>query len=91
MLELHKVFNVFDFCLDSNFSDMITNVTDALEKNCFNLKASSEDLFVHKNTLIIWIKNINNRLGMNYIHNSGDRDFMRQLNSYLVRSKINKN
>ena len=91
MLEMHKIFSVFDDCMDEEFCDMFIKTIGALENNCYNLQASSQSLFIHKNTLALWIKHINARFNTDFMHNYGERDFMRYLRYYLGRRRINKN
>ena len=64
-------------------------IVGILERNNYNLVASSKELYIHKNTLIFRLNKIRDFLGLNPIQNAGDRAFMDFL-SYYIEMQYNR-
>lgn len=82
---------------ESVYADMFAGVTqlsgmdatefiklaDALARSNFNLVKASNELFVHKNTLVYRLNKYRRMLAINPMSSRSDRDFMRYLSFYL--------
>lgn len=82
-MELHGIFNVFYAKLDGDVRDALVELAEALDRNEYNLVKSSQDLFVHKNTLVFRLNKIRDLLNINPVQKTREREFLKYLSRYL--------
>lgn len=81
--ELHGIFNVYDHALEEDSKESILKMVGTLQKNDFNLVKSSEELFLHKNTLVFRLNKLRAALGINPFQSANDKLLMTCLFHYL--------
>lgn len=81
--ELHGIFNVYDHALEEDCKESILKMVGTLQKNDFNLVKSSEELFLHKNTLVFRLNKLRAALGINPFQSANDKLLMTCLFHYL--------
>lgn len=82
-MELHGMFNVFYSLLDGDARDTLVELTETLDRNDYNLVKSSQDMFVHKNTLVFRLNKIRELLIINPVQKTREREFLKYLSRYL--------
>lgn len=85
--ELKRIFSAISENLDIESKDNIIELITTLERNNYNLKESSQELFIHKNTLIFRFNKIKSMFHVNPIQNAYDRDFLNWLVVYLKKDR----
>lgn len=81
--EIYKIFDVFTHYMAE---DMVSNIRETIpqmEVNNYNLNAASQQLFIHKNTLVFRINKIRRFFGINPVQNPEDRYFASYMAFYL--------
>lgn len=81
--ELHKIFDTFSGLFDKKFTDFFLKHIHVLYDNDYNFQKSSDELFIHKNTLSFRIDKIRTHLGVDPIQNMKDRELTEYLYYYL--------
>ncbi len=89
ILELSGIYQSILSLFDNEMTESYGEIVGILERNNYNLVASSKELYIHKNTLIFRLNKIRDFLGLNPIQNSGDRAFMDFL-SYYIEMQYNR-
>lgn len=87
LAEMHGIFNVYDHALEPENKKSILQMTGILHKNDFNLVKSSEELFLHKNTLVFRLNKLRAALGINPFQSANDKLLMTCLFHYLKGKK----
>lgn len=77
--QMYSAFNVFLRSVPPASREEYLTTFSALIKNNYNLKESSKDLYVHKNTLDYRYNKLKNLFNINPIASASDRDFCRLL------------
>lgn len=85
--EMHGIFNVYDHALEEDSKRSILKMVGSLQKNDFNLVKSSEELFLHKNTLVFRLNKLRAALGINPFQSANDKLLMTCLFHYLKCKK----
>lgn len=80
--ELHEIFSFFTNIKDKKFLDSMTSICDSLCKNNYNLAETSNELFIHKNTLFLKMSKFKDTYGINPMHSMNDRVFFEFLSYY---------
>lgn len=80
--ELHEIFSFFVKDKDKEFLDSMATICEKLNKNNYNLTDTSNELFIHKNTLFLRISKFKDFYGINPMHNTSDRAFFEYLSYY---------
>lgn len=81
--ELYKIFDTFSDLFDEKFMDFFLKHIHVLYDNDYNFQKSSDELFIHKNTLSFRIDKIRTHLGIDPIQNMKDRELTGYLYYYL--------
>lgn len=81
--ELNILFNSYSAVLDEETERSIAEIIGTLQKNNYNMVKSSEDLFIHKNTMAFRVNKIRNLLNADPFHSSQDRVFLEMLALFL--------
>ncbi|MBU9737825.1 CdaR family transcriptional regulator [Diplocloster agilis] len=81
--ELHGMFQAFCSALDDETKETLVELTGALDRNDYNLVKSSQDLFIHKNTLVFRLNKIREQLNVNPVQKTREREFLKYLCRYL--------
>lgn len=80
--ELHEIFSFFTNINDKKFLESMTTICESLCKNNYNLAETSNELFIHKNTLFLKMSKFKDIYGINPIQNMNDRVFFEFLSYY---------
>ncbi len=80
--DLHEVFSTYTKDLDENTLAQMCKVEQALTDTNYNMVNASALLFVHKNTLALWLNSYRKTFSIDPIHSSADRIFWRLLCLY---------
>lgn len=83
LIELHQIFDVFSSSYSSDFTQRLMSHMEALHENNYNFQQSSNQLFIHKNTLAFRLDKIREQLGADPIQNLKDRELVEYLCYYL--------
>lgn len=83
LIELHKIFDVFSDKLSDQFVETFVKHIGVLYENNYSFQKSSNELFIHKNTLAFRMDKIRGQLGVDPIQNMKDRELMEYLYYYL--------
>lgn len=81
-MDFYKIFNVFE-ALPAELKQHIIEIEGSLKKNNYNMVTSSQELCLHKNTLIFRLEKIRTILNLNPIKNQQDRAMLEYLQYYL--------
>lgn len=81
--EMYGIFNVYDHALEEESKQSLLKMAGSLQKNDFNLVKSSEELFLHKNTLVFRLNKLRAALGINPFQSANDKLLMTCLFHYL--------
>lgn len=87
MKELHDVFRFFVRDYDEKYIEQMINTEDALSSCDYNFERASQRLFVHKNTLFLWMNNFRKASNIDPVQNLTDRNFWACL-CFYCRNKI---
>ena len=77
------MFQAFCSALDDETKETLVELTGALDRNDYNLVKSSQDLFIHKNTLVFRLNKIREQLNVNPVQKTREREFLKYLCRYL--------
>ncbi len=83
ILELNGIYQSILSLFDDEMIESYGELIGVLERNNYNLVASSKELYIHKNTLIFRLNKIRDFLGLNPVQDAGDRMFMDYLSFYI--------
>ena len=83
LIELHKIFEVFQASYPPQFFEQLLSHMDVLYENNYNFQQSSKQLFIHKNTLAFRLDKIRERLGADPIQNLKDRELVEYMCYYF--------
>ncbi|MBU9726425.1 CdaR family transcriptional regulator [Diplocloster modestus] len=86
--ELHGMFQAFCTALDGETKETLVELIRALDRNDYNLVKSSQDLFIHKNTLVFRLNKIRELLNVNPVQKTREREFLKYLCRYLESSSL---
>lgn len=89
LVELHKIFGSFAGSFSEKFIESFVKHIGVLYDNNYSFQKSSDQLYIHKNTLAFRIDKIRNRLGIDPIQNMKDRELTEYLYYYLRHSGKN--
>ena len=89
LVELHKIFGSFAGTFSEKFIESFVTHIGVLYENNYSFQKSSDQLFIHKNTLAFRIDKIRSRLGIDPIQNMKDRELTEYLYYYLSHSSKN--
>ena len=81
--EMRGILSVYDHALGQDNKESIRKMAGVLQKNDFNLVKSSEELYLHKNTLVFRINKLRSALGINPFQSGNDKLLMTCLYHYL--------
>lgn len=84
LIELHKIFDFFMNNLSEQFLDTFVKHIGVLYENNYNFQKSSDELYIHKNTLAFRMDKIRGQLGVDPIRNSKDRELAEYFYYYLT-------
>lgn len=90
LIELHKIFEIFSVGYSPKFSQQLTCHMDVLHENNYNFQQSSNQLFIHKNTLAFRLDKIREQLGADPIQNLKDRELVEYLCYYLHQATLHQ-
>ena len=85
--ELARIYSPICDTLEKSMKDSIIELVSTLDQNNYNLKESSEKLYIHKNTLVFRYNKIKNLFHVNPVQNTADREFLNWMNLYLRKNR----
>ena len=86
ILEQNNIYSAIADLMDQQLREVLIDNFNTLKTSNFNLSIASQDLFIHKNTLIFRLNKIKNFFGIDPLHNNSDQFFLSLLHSFLKRS-----
>ena len=89
--ELHQIFEAFSACYSKEFTKLLMEHMDVLQQNNYNFQQSSQQLYIHKNTLAFRLNKIREQLGADPIQNLKDRELVEYLCYYLQQAARRQN
>ncbi len=84
--ELHDIYRFFVNECDEKYIEQMINTEEALSSCNYNFERASQKLFVHKNTLFLWMNNFRKLYNIDPVQNPIDRSFWAYL-CYYLRNK----
>lgn len=84
--ELQHIFHGFAGSLPEKKASMYMEAAGALIKNNFNFNKASEELYVHKNTLVYRYNALKEYLGIDPVESAKDRAFLGALYQFYVKT-----
>lgn len=87
MAQLHGIYNVFDHGLDADTKSGLTRLVGALRHNNYNLAQSSQELYIHKNTMAFRMNKVRALFGIDPLQRESDRTFLNFLGYYLQQKE----
>ncbi|MCI8326832.1 MAG: CdaR family transcriptional regulator [Lachnospiraceae bacterium] len=82
-IELHKVFHCFKNELSEKDILSYLEIIGTLKKNNYNMTTSSDELYIHKNTLAFRLNKIRNKMNLNPFLDIASKEFMEYFYYYL--------
>ena len=84
--ELHDIYRFFATECDEKYIEQMINTEEALSSSNYNFERASQKLYVHKNTLFLWMNNFRKLYNIDPVQNPYDRSFWSYL-CYYLKSK----
>ncbi|MFU0799561.1 MAG: Transcriptional regulator, CdaR [Xylanivirga thermophila] len=85
--ELQRIFNVHDSKLSESFKQNYIEMVGHLINNNYNMVATAEQMYIHKNTLLYRYNKMRSELNLNPQASSYDRRFMDAFYIYLNKNQ----
>lgn len=85
--EFHRIYNAIAENIDEEQTNRIVETLDTLQRHNYNMNAASQELGIHKNTLIFRFNKIKANFHINPVQNVADREFIEYLVYYLKTPK----
>lgn len=85
--EFHRIYNAMAENIDEEQTHRIIETLDTLQRHNYNMNAASQELGIHKNTLIFRFNKIKKTFHINPVQNVSDREFIEYLVYYLKTPK----
>lgn len=85
--EFHRIYNTVAENIDEEQTHRIIETMDTLQRHNYNMNAASQELNIHKNTLIFRFNKIKTSFNINPVQNVADREFIEYLVYYLKTPK----
>ena len=85
--EFHRIYNAIAEDIDEEQTIRIVETLDTLQHHNYNMNSASQELGIHKNTLIFRFNKIKKTFNINPIQNVADREFIEYLVYYLKTPK----
>ncbi|MDO5411418.1 MAG: sugar diacid recognition domain-containing protein [Lachnospiraceae bacterium] len=85
--EFHRIYNAVAENIDEEQTDRIIETLDTLQRHNYNMNSASQELGIHKNTLIFRFNKIKKNFNINPVQNVADREFIEYLVYYLNTPK----
>jgi carbohydrate diacid regulator len=86
ILEQNNIYGAIADLMDQQLREVLIDNFETLKVSNFNLSKASQDLYIHKNTLVFRLNKIKNFFGIDPLHNNSDQFFLSLLHSFLKRS-----
>lgn len=83
MSEMQRVFHIYETNLEGEFKESYLEIIGILMQTNWNLAETARALFMHKNTLLYHYNKIKDKLNVNPIVSSADRNFLEAFYYYL--------
>lgn len=87
LLEFHRIYNTIAANIDDEQTYRIIETMDTLQRHNYNMNSASQELGIHKNTLIFRFNKIKSYFNINPVQNISDREFIEYLVYYLKTPK----
>lgn len=85
--EFHRIYNAVAENIDEEQTRRIIETLDTLQRHNYNMNTASQELNIHKNTLIFRFNKIKKSFHINPVQNAADREFIEYLVYYLNTPK----
>lgn len=85
--EFHRIYNAVAENIDEEYTHRIIETLDTLQRHNYNMNAASQELGIHKNTLIFRFNKIKANFNINPVQSVADREFIEYLVYYLKTPK----
>ena len=85
--EFHRIYNAMAENIDEEQTIRIIETLDTLQRHNYNMNSASQELGIHKNTLIFRFNKIKKNFHINPVQNAADREFIEYLVYYLKTPK----
>lgn len=85
--EFHRIYNAIAENIDEEQTRRIIETLDTLQRHNYNMNTASQELNIHKNTLIFRFNKIKKEFHINPVQNAADREFIEYLVYYLNTPK----
>lgn len=85
--EFHRIYNAVAENIDEEQTRRIIETLDTLQRHNYNMNTASQELNIHKNTLIFRFNKIKKSFHINPVQNTADREFIEYLVYYLNTPK----
>lgn len=85
--EFHRIYNAVAEKIDEETTHRMIETLDTLQRHNYNMNSASQELGIHKNTLIFRFNKIKANFNINPVQNVADREFIEYLVYYLKTPK----
>lgn len=85
--EFHRIYNAVAEKIDEEQTNRMIETLDTLQRHNYNMNSASQELGIHKNTLIFRFNKIKANFNINPVQNVADREFIEYLVYYLKTPK----
>lgn len=82
-LEIEGIMNTLDILIEDSIKETFSEMFEALSINNYNLVETSQQMFIHKNTLIYRLNKLRAATNRNPLNNANDRFFFELFKYYL--------
>ena len=88
ILEQNNIYGAIADLMDQQLREVLIDNFETLKVSNFNLSKASQDLYIHKNTLVFRLNKIKNFFGIEPLHNNSDQFFLSLLVTSLLHHLV---